>query len=353
MSISVSNIIANPSLYRNDYNDYSPYNAYYNYYDEYRNHAHPYEHDYEEKNAKEMELIANSYHKPSLEELDAQVRSAWEKIKEEGKLPSQELFLSTDITDHDEYVKKIREEKEARGLDAWLIPLTRAEEEEQRERERSTPKNIKMGSYDFMNGGFSYLKDNLKDNMVIWLEGARFSKSEFEECSSILKKATNLLPSIAKGGFMDYMEYALLGVAYNVVNTYAAENLTSEQQKVLSQSMQAYLDTYILADQEYLLSHGDDFSTNDDAFYGIRYKDGSVWPSATNEELAQSLRTMFEKVDLRDQNAVNAAFSQYQNVAAMLASHSGAYRGDYSLEIKLSNASAILNSVGKEVNYSI
>lgn len=110
MSININSIISNPEVYRNTYNDYSPNNAYYNYYDEYRKHAHYYEPDYYERRDKEMEEewqklteSLKSYKKISLEEADAQIRSAWEKEKAIGQRPSQDMFFSTEITNREIY----------------------------------------------------------------------------------------------------------------------------------------------------------------------------------------------------------------------------------------------------------
>lgn len=146
MLISVDNIIANPESYRNHYNDYSPHNAYYNYYDEYRKHAHSYEHDYEEKRAIELEKekqereeYIRTHKKISLEELDAQIRRAWDEAKATDKRPSREMILSTEIVDRDKYVEAYRKEKEAHKLNNLMNPLTRAEEEALREKNGRHP----------------------------------------------------------------------------------------------------------------------------------------------------------------------------------------------------------------------
>jgi len=348
MPMSVSSIISNPKAYRNHYNNYSPNNAYYNYYDEYRKHAHYYEHDYEERKAieeeekrRELAEFTKSYKKISLEEADAQIRSAWEREKTVGQKPSQDMIFSTEITDQEKYIEKYRQEKKERGLDNCMTPLTREEEKALWEKWRLTPHNISMSSYGFMNRGFP----GLNDNMVFWIEGVRFSKNEYEECRSIINKSCDLL--IEKGGSMDYEDHALLGLVYNIVNTYAEENLTWAQQQVLSQSMAAYLDTYILAEQE-LFREG--YIRTDDKYYNLReIRTGARLLSATNEEATEALRTIFGEVDLRNREASEEAFRKYLAITSITGSH----RDDNDLKKKLSNASAILNSVGKRVDCSL
>lgn len=349
MPISVNSIISNPEAYRNTYNDYSPNNAYYNYYVEYRKHAHYYEPDYYERRNKEMEEerrklaeFTNSYKKILFEEADAQIRNVWEKEKAAGKKPSQDMILSTEITDRDSYIEKYREEKESHGLDNCLNPLTKAEEKALREKWRLTPNNITMSVYNFMGRGLPVLDDN----MVFWVEGVRFSKSEMEECHSIICKADDLLLQI--GGNMDYRDYAKLGIAYNVVSTYAEENLTWAQQQVVKQGMAALLDSYIVAEQELFVTG--DYIEVDDKFYNIREKEtGARVISATNEELQQALRMMFGEVDLRDQKAVDKVLGQYKTIAGIVTGFSK----DDSVKNCISSAKAILNSVGKKVDCSI
>lgn len=120
-----------------------------------------------------------------------------------------------------------------------------------------------MSSYDFMH--YDYSGQN--GNVVYWIEGVRFSKDEYEECSSIIQQARSLLPS----GSLDYMDHALLGLAYNVVDTYARENLTWDQREVLSQSVAANFGTRILWDQKGFIKRGVMVNPND-KFHNIREK---------------------------------------------------------------------------------
>ena len=347
MSININSIISNPEAYRNTYNDYSPNNAYYNYYDEYRKHAHYYEPDYYERRDKEMEEewqklteSSKSYKKISLEEADAQIRSAWDREGATGQKPSQDMFFTTEITNRDKYIEAYRKEKEACGLDNCMMPLTSEEEKALWEKWRSTPRNINMSSYDFMNRGLP----SLDDNMVFWIEGVRFSKSEYEGCISIIKQARSLLPT----GSLDYMEHALIGLANNVVNTYTEENLTWAQRQVISQSVAADFDICILAEQEFVTS-GNYIKTND-KYYGIRNKEtGGLLVSATNEGAIEALRMIFGEVDLRNQTAVDEAFGKYLAITGI----TGSFREDDVLKKKLSSAKAIVNSFGKSVDCTI
>ena len=348
MSISVENILANPNSYRNHYNDYSSQNAYYNYYAEYRNHAHSYEHDYEEKREKELEKerqeweeFNKSYKKMSFEEMEERIRNIWEKEKMTDRKPSQAMFFTTEIADRDKYVEAYKKEKEALELKNCLTPFTRAEEEAFLEKEWNKPRDVKMSSYDFMNNTYSYTGDNV----YFWIEGVRFSKDEYEGCRSVIQQAKSLLTSDVT---LDYINHALIGLAYNVVNTYAEENLTWDQREVISQSVAAHFDTYILQEQEYFIKEGVYVDSND-KYHAIRDKNGGRYISATNEEAIEALRSIFGGVDLRDQKAVDKAYGQYLSIVGI----TGSFRTDSDLKVSLSNAQAIIKNAGKKVDYSI
>lgn len=92
------------------------------------------------------------------------------------KKPSQNMILSTEITNRDKYIEAYRKEKEAWGLDNCMTPLTSAEER------------------------------------ALW-----------EECRSVINQASGLLGGAVT---LDYMDHAVIGLAYNAVRTYAEENLT-------------------------------------------------------------------------------------------------------------------------------
>ncbi len=348
MSLSVENILANPNSYRNHYNDYSSQNAYYNYYAEYRNHAHSYEHDYEEKREKELEKerqeweeFNKSYKKMSFEEMEERIRNTWEKEKMADRKPSQAMFFTTEIADRDKYVEAYKKEKEALELKNCLTPFTRAEEEAFLEKEWNKPRDVKMSSYDFMNNTYSYTGDNV----YYWIEGVRFSKDEYEGCRSVIQQAKSLLTSDVT---LDYINHALIGLAYNVVNTYAEENLTWDQREVISQSVAAHFDTYILQEQEYFIKEGVYVDSND-KYHAIRDKNGGRYISATNEEAIEALRSIFGGVDLRDQKAVDKAYGQYLSIVGI----TGSFRVDSNLKTSLSNAQAIIKNAGKKVDYSI
>ncbi len=348
MPLSVENILANPNSYRNYYNDYSKQNAYYNYYAEYRNHAHSYEHDYEEKREKELEKerqeweeFNKSYKKMSFEEMEERIRNTWEKEKMADRKPSQAMFFTTEIADRDKYVEAYKKEKEALELKNCLTPFTRAEEEAFLEKEWNKPRDVKMSSYDFMNNTYSYTGDNV----YFWIEGVRFSKDEYEGCRSVIQQAKSLLTSDVT---LDYINHALIGLAYNVVNTYAEENLTWDQREVISQSVAAHFDTYILQEQEYFIKEGVYVDSND-KYHAIRDKNGGRYISATNEEAIEALRSIFGGVDLRDQKAVDKAYGQYLSIVGI----TGSFRTDSDLKVSLSNAQAIIKNAGKKVDYSI
>ncbi len=255
--------------------------------------------------------------------------------------PSQAMFFTTEIADRDKYVEAYKKEKEALELKNCLTPFTRAEEEAFLEKEWNKPRDVKMSSYDFMNNTYSYTGDNV----YYWIEGVRFSKDEYEGCRSVIQQAKSLLTSDVT---LDYINHALIGLAYNVVNTYAEENLTWDQREVISQSVAAHFDTYILQEQEYFIKEGVYVDSND-KYHAIRDKNGGRYISATNEEAIEALRSIFGGVDLRDQKAVDKAYGQYLSIVGI----TGSFRVDSNLKTSLSNAQAIIKNAGKKVDYSI
>ena len=92
------------------------------------------------------------------------------------KQSCQNIICSTEITSRNQYIEAYRKEKEAWGLDNFMTPLSSAEER------------------------------------ALW-----------EECRSVINQASGLLGGAVT---LDYMDHAVIGLAYNAVRTYAEENLT-------------------------------------------------------------------------------------------------------------------------------
>ena len=170
------------------------------------------------------------------------------------------------------------------------------------------------------------------DNITYNVDGVSFTNEEMKACKEVVKNAIAALPT--KGSDLDYEYYAAMGIASNMVNTYATEHLTEEQAEVVNKSINDYLD--------------------------------SVVQSASNEQLADTIRTLFQNLNLRDHNAVNDAFARYREIMSPVYRATGIEntvnhnslsnvlkQDENRFSMQIANARAVLNSIGSSVNISV
>lgn len=226
----------------------------------------------------------------------------------------------------------------------------------------------------------------LSRNTYVFVDSVMFSAEELESCSGIVNQALGMLP--IKGGDLDYHDYAAMGIAANIVNTYADENLSGIQAGVLKKAMNTYMNDYTQAWQEHY--QGDNVFRSNDMYYNIRVtpneterkaveelmKDASKLPNAagaglvqhlsdylrggsstamaaTNQGLIDSVVSLFKNVDLRDDDAVDQAFKTYQQLVAPAYAMRETKGIDNILKVYLSNAKATIDNAGNRVDCSV
>lgn len=243
-----------------------------------------------------------------------------------------------------------------------------------------------------------------KDNITYDVNGVKFTNKEMKACKEIVRNAISALPT--RGSDLDYKDYASMGIASNMVNSYAKDNLTDEQAAVIDKTVQEYLDRLVQAENERyqnstysveINASGDSAELN---LYYNRHKKlnqqaaeslknqianlpsqtretllanlesatekGSAVQSASNRQLASNVRKLFETVDMRDEDSVQNVLKKYQTLVTP------AYRA-YGLEDtfqsrsltdvlkrnvqeftkQIKNANAVIDNVGITCNFKI
>lgn len=303
---------------------------------------------------------------------------------------ANKLLLGKSINDLQKYVSE---------------PMQKLSEEEvweMHEKSRNEKRTLSVDSSEIVNDVFC----KTGGNITYHVDGVTFSNEEMKACKSVVKNALADLPSM--GSDLDYEDYAVMGMATNMVNTFAKEHLTKEQEEVVSKSISDYLERLIQAEKDrhaqngYLMDDTEDVGNTGDLnkYYAVRHslsdeavnslknqltfnlpentrktllanleharKNGSVVQSASNEQLAYAIRELFQNVDLRDSNAVNKAYETYKVIMTPVYKAGGVENTNthaslaYVLEqdisrfsIQTANAKAVLSSIGSSVDISV
>ncbi len=192
------------------------------------------------------------------------------------------------------------------------------------------------------------------DNITYEIDGVRFTNEEMKRCKELVKQAVMELPSM--GSDLDYEDYTAMGLAENMVSTYAKEHLTEEQANVLEQSISDYMEQLIDAEKErqsgegYFIDQQDSVGPTGELnnYYAMRktlgesaaesfkkllneklpeqtrhtllanlehaQTSGSVVQSATNRELAGMIRELFKNTDVKNPSAMSSACNKYKEL---------------------------------------
>lgn len=243
------------------------------------------------------------------------------------------------------------------------------------------------------------------DNITYEIDGVTFTNAQMKACKEVVRNAISALP--AKGSDLDYKDYASMGIATNMVSSYAKENLTEEQAAVINKSMEEYINSLTQAQKERQNSQG--YFTDEqegvgntgnlNTYYNTRMKlsdkaadslkiqmanlpeqtrktlmanlegatqRGSVVQSASNKELSSTIKTLFQNVDMKDEKALNATMKQYRELMTPVYQASGIRNTannnsltnvldqDISRFVKqIANANAVTGNVGSTFNDTI
>ncbi len=242
------------------------------------------------------------------------------------------------------------------------------------------------------------------DNITYEIDGVTFTNAQMKACKEVVRNAISALP--AKGSDLDYKDYASMGIATNMVSSYAKENL-KEQAAVINKSMEEYINSLTQAQKERQNSQG--YFTDEqegvgntgnlNTYYNTRMKlsdkaadslksqmanlpeqtrktlmanlegatqRGSVVQSASNKELSSTIKTLFQNVDMKDEKALNATMKQYRELMTPVYQASGIRNTannnsltnvldqDISRFVKqIANANAVTGNVGSTFNDTI
>ena len=250
-------------------------------------------------------------------------------------------------------------------------------------------------------------------NTIYNIDGVAFTTAELSACREVMKNAISMLP--IKGSSLDYTDYASMGIASNMVSSYAKENLTEEQAGVVNQTMEEYLDSMVQAEQE---RYNDDkyfIDDTEEGYQGVvnqyynmrRITDREVYVqlrelflrelgptvgagwlahiddtlarmdngetlshgvrSATNKDLTSKIKSLFTDVNLYDDDALSKTYKEYRKLMKVLydtVAGINPNNGRNSIvewlnedvnaaASKISNAKAVIDNVGRKVNCSV
>lgn len=280
--------------------------------------------------------------------------------------------------------------------------ISEEEVREIHEKAHKEQKTLNVESNEIVNNVYWKTGDNITYNV----DGVVFSNDEMKACKEVVKNAIVALPT--KGSDLDYEDYAAMGIADNMVNTYATEHLTEEQATIVNKSIKDYLNSLIQAEKErhtqsgYVIDATEDVGNTGDLnkYYAVRHqlsdgavnslknqltsnlpehtrnnllanleyarKNGGVVQSASNKQLAHTIKVLFQNINLRDSNEVNVAYGKYKAIMTPVykasgientsshASLSNVLEQDVSrFSIQISNAKAILRSIGSSVDIGV
>lgn len=283
--------------------------------------------------------------------------------------------------------------------------LRELSEEEVRElhaKAKNEPKNLQTDRSEIVNNVYS----KTGDNITYEIDGVLFSDEEMKHCKEVVKQAISELPTM--GSDLDYEDYAAMGLAENMVGTYAKEHLTEAQAKVVERSISDYMEKLMAAEQE--RQSGERYSTDGtegvgptgelNKYYAVRQRmskeaadsfkkqltenlpeqarntllanlehaqtKGSVVQSASNKQLAETIRELFRAVDFKDAASINSVYGRYKEL--MLPAYQSYGLVDTASQKSLTNvlnqdinrfavqvakAKAVMSGLGSSMNVSI
>ncbi len=241
--------------------------------------------------------------------------------------------LPTEAEQAEERQKRIQEIKDrftSGDTGSTIRELTKEEAARRREELMNAPVTLSVSADEITGNRVA----DTHENVTYDVEGVRFSNSEMSGLKEIAKSAVSMLPTM--GSDLDYSAYASMGLAVNMVRTYAGEHLTEEQASVAVKGMESYMDRLVSAQHTgqdgptaYYAAGRTVTDAAVDAFrrklaelpgdhstllknLSIAQATGGLGASAANKELSGSIRDDFAKVDLRDKSSVKALLDTYR-----------------------------------------
>lgn len=197
----------------------------------------------------------------------------------------------------------------------------------------------------------------------------KFSKEELQNCRDLIQ---SMRSDVKTKSFLDYDDYAKQSIMTNIVTTYAKNNLNEDQAKVLTSAVKDYVNSQQdLATENSSKETISSFSGIKD-YYGksniiskeqagyinesfnkiglkTNVKEGTetILPQATNEDVINSITSLFSNVDLNDPDELDKALSSYRELLKPVYSTLNAGISDKELDNLVQSKS---NDLSKLVN---
>ncbi len=255
----------------------------------------------------------------------------------------------------------LKMKSEAGGADAGEVQLLRMTEEERQicRESMKTKAHVQTASEEMVakvaktatreDLYASLTKRGVADNTAYEVDGVRFSS---EEMTSIREVLSDVFASVkSPGSNLVYSDYAKMGIAENVTRSYAEKNLSEEQTEVIMKAVSEHMDQVIdkevkaeIVDENLYYGKritGEEFDrlfrklyeaskeifANSDLYSEEKKKrhseyidrclethtSGGILMSASNTELANSLRSGFANLNFEDEDELQTFFKQYQD----------------------------------------
>lgn len=212
------------------------------------------------------------------------------------------------------------------------------------------------------------------DDGNVTVMDAKFSKDEFQNCRDLIQ---SIRSDVKTKSFLDYDDYAKQSLMNNIVTTYGKTHLNEEQTKVLTSAVNDYINSQQdLATENSSKETISSFSGIKD-YYGksniiskelasnlnesfnkiglkSNIKEGTetVLPQATNEDVINSITSLFSNVDLNDPDELDKALSSYQELLKPVYSTLNAGISDKDLNnLVQSKSNDLMNLVNKYRSY--
>lgn len=177
-----------------------------------------------------------------------------------------------------------------------------------KEEKANEPITLNVNADEIVNNKYSDTRDNVTYNV----EGVTFSNDEMKNLKNVMKNAISLMKT--KGSDLDYNDYASMGIASNIVNSFAKKNLNDEQTQIASKSISNYISSVINAQADWDKADG-----NEKGFYAVKNmfsekttKEDSKAAIATNVRHSNSIMDIFSKLDMNNENEIASAFDKYR-----------------------------------------
>lgn len=248
--------------------------------------------------------------------------------------------LSVDRTVIDRFEATLAKRPEALSSAGTMTALSAEEARSAKQAQRLAPRTLQVEGRELIDNVYSQTGDNI----TYEIGGVSFTNQEMRTCKEVVRQALSPLP--AMGSDLDYRDYAGMGIAANTVQTFAAEQLSPQQAQIVNDSVAAYLDGLVQAQQARQLSSG----IRAEGYYAVggtlthgaaetlksqltpaisqesrstllsnlsrAEEAGGVVLSAANRQTAQSVLQLFKNADLRDAASREGLFARYRELVS-------------------------------------